>query len=474
MAFGAHIAARLDLVPEMQIAALRRLETRIPALSVGEFTAAVNARSSGGTGDKLVAVEEKPVRVTAVTQTHRARLRDGRTLRITAVRPDVAETLDKLEFVGRVGERVFPSLPERARAAVVEDFATSLRSAVDLTRFAVCVADLRSRRRGYDVCRVPELAEELCSERVVALEEAAGVSLRAWLSEQESRRIEREELARRVGGCWLRQALSDGLFASGICTDDMRVLPDGTVELHVRHFGRLNEDSRNALLRYLLAEASGESDVACDFLLSQMEDRRTAENREELHRSFRQIVSFRDGLSRDGVDIGELADRIVAQWRTASGLGFVLDRRLGDFLTGLTGASLTCREIAPQCDALDEALREFRLIRGAGDGMHMMAPAQMFEMLDRYAVLMMGLPGRMDELLTAAAKGRPQARDERDAGSAGVGLVRLSSIVLVAAGVGLLVSRFLPADAGDRLRSFLMGILAAAALWMAARPRHGD
>lgn len=465
MAFGGYLSTRLDLVPERQIAALGKLGDELTALPADQL----------GQEQFFSRFDERPLAVSTLLQTHRAELADGRAVRVTFVRSDAGAALEESQFLVAVASRVFADVPAKAMARAVQDFIEDLQSAADLTRRAQEVAAMRRERAAFDVWTVPALVEEASGPGVLVVEESPGVSLPEWLEQRQLSLTDREELARRLGACWLRHALSHGIIPCEFKADDFRARPDGTAELHGRAYRRLSRETRSHLANYLQALSAGDTDPACDWLLSRVGSQQTAGAGEELRRRFRQIVPFRDGLWRDGLEAGDMAEHAIAQCRAAVDLGFVIPGELGDFMRGLWACTFACRAVESGSDTLADVIREFRYTTDVTDAMNRMAPAQMFETMNTYAMAMMALPKRVDDALSGMANApaeRPREQWGRPTHSS-PSVIVYACVVLMTAGAGVLASRFLAAGAAEGFRMFLLGAIAATVLWIAVRKEHG-
>jgi hypothetical protein len=465
MAFGAYLATRLEMVPERQVAALGKLGDDLAGLPADQLEQA----------NFLLGFDERPLVVSAVLQTHRAELADGRAVRVTFVRADAGATLEEAQFLGTVAPRVFCEVPAKALARAVQDFIQDLHNAADLTGRAKELAVMRREHAAVDVWTVPAPVEEASGPGLLVVEESIGVSLPEWLAQRRLPLIAREELARRIGACWLRHALSHGIVPCEFKADDFSVRPDGTAELHGRAHRRLSRETRSHLGEYLRALSAGDTDAACDWLLSRVASQQTAGASEELRRRFRQIVPFRDGLWRDGLEAGDVAEHAIAQCRAAVDLGFVIPGEVGDFLRGLWACTFACRSVESGSDTLADVIQEFRGTADMTEAMNRMAPAQMFEAMNTYAMAMMALPKRVDDALAGMANGpveRPLEQRRAPTHSSGSVIV-YACVVLTTAGAGVLASRFLEGGGADGFRMFLLGAIAATVLWIAVRREHG-
>jgi hypothetical protein len=262
-------------------------------------------------------------------------------------------------------------------------------------------------------------------------------------------RPSRRELAHRLGVVWLRQAVLGGFFPAELSPRDVTLTPDRRVGLTGGHFASLSPESRENLWAYLTAAAGEDPSRACSYLVSELERDDPGGNAEVLRQRFRQLVPFRDGGWGDGTT---LADNLFAHWKLAGECGYVPRGGLPAFYRGLYLTAESARGLAPERDALLEALQDVRLIEGMERFRALIGPDQLGAQMNRYAAAALLLPQRLDEALALGAAGgmrlrlqvaeTPEQRRRKNASA------RLTALLLALAAVALLTQRFADTPAG--------------------------
>jgi predicted unusual protein kinase regulating ubiquinone biosynthesis (AarF/ABC1/UbiB family) len=223
----------------------------------------------------------------------------------------------------------------------------------------------------------------------------------------------------------------------GVREAGIRVLENGRAAFLGGAFARLLAADQTGLRGFLIALASREPDDACSFLLREM-IREPEASEEALRLQMRQIVPFRDGAwSASGESLAEHAFVCIRQARAC---GFRPRLQTAVFYRGLASLAAVLRQLAPERDALLEALQEVRVLSSFSQVREAMSP-QWNDQWGRYALLMSELPRKMDELLTLAAEGRvgtgspervpPPRRAERSHLLLGASVMVLGSLALV-------------------------------------------
>ena len=92
-------------------------------------------------------------------------------------------------------------------------------------------------------------------------------------------------------------------------------------------------------------------------------------------------------------------------WRSAAECGYVPQPHLPSFYRGLFAITSIAQQLAPESDPLLEGLQDARLLAGLAQVQEVMGLQQFGDQMDKYAAMMVGLPQRLDEMLTLASEG---------------------------------------------------------------------
>ena len=147
------------------------------------------------------------------------------------------------------------------------------------------------------------------------------------------------------------------------------------------------------------------------------------------------------------------------------------------FYRGLFQTAAHARRFAPHGDPLLDALQEVRMIEILGQFRDRLGLSQLSDSLDRYASIMMGLPQKLDAVLTLMAESSAQLKLQRTGEAAHRRQKNSSSIMtpllLVLAAV-VLLAHHLAASVGagvwlDRITAIAFVVLGALLLRAAGR-----
>jgi ubiquinone biosynthesis protein len=174
---GQFLSTRPDLLGAESRRALSRLCDRAVPLSERAAEHALAAALSAAQRSEIAHVDLQAFACGSVSQVHLARLRDGRLIALKLLRPDARRRFEADLALGRKGAAVLARLPQLGSVPVLAafgQFSASLAGHLDLRLEASRQRSCRQHLAADRAVIVPALVDELCSERVIAMEYVAG------------------------------------------------------------------------------------------------------------------------------------------------------------------------------------------------------------------------------------------------------------------------------------------------------------
>ena len=268
---GQFLSARLDVLPVEITEELSGLQDEVPPAPF----AAIRSRAEQEYGRRLEEVfasfDAEPLAAASLGQAHRAVLRaeDAEETGFADVvvkvqRPDIDKIVDvDLAALRRVGRWLTRYEPVSSRAdvpALVEEFATTTLAEIDYLAEASNAAHFAEAFPDPTVVRVPEVAWELTTTRVLTLEDVTAIRI----GDHEAiaaAGIDREQVAHRLVETYLQQIFTDGVFHADPHPGNLFVEPagpNGEFRLTFIDFGMVGhiaDDMRDGLREALIGIA---------------------------------------------------------------------------------------------------------------------------------------------------------------------------------------------------------------------------
>lgn len=259
---GQFIASARGLLPDEWVDAFAWCRDDAPPLAPGVAEAIVGRELPAGA---LAWFDETPLAAGSIGQVHRARLADGTAVVVKVRRPGLRSTLrsdiEALALATAAAERLHPAAASANLTGFIELFAQLALQELDFRLEALNLVETADvfARRGLDYARVPRPVGGMVTERVLVMDELAGVPYdRALATHGDAVRGD-ELLTLAIRGV-LETTLLDGLFHGDLHAGNVLVDGDGTFALvDFGICGRLDDRQRAGLVRYLLAFAGGDA-----------------------------------------------------------------------------------------------------------------------------------------------------------------------------------------------------------------------
>lgn len=227
--FGQIMSTRPDLLPPEYIAALSKLQDDVPAAPFEEVDRVLRAELTKEARDKIASIEATAVAAASVAQVHRAVLTDGRTVALKvqrrAARADVERDLQLLAWFAALLDRL-PSVHLLSIPGAVERFSHAMHAQLDFGLEAENNRRFAANFGAIPGVVVPALCEELCTERVLAMEFVDGVRA----TDVEKVGGDRVRLARLGTEAVLRMVFIDGFVHADLHPGNM-IFQDGRLVL---------------------------------------------------------------------------------------------------------------------------------------------------------------------------------------------------------------------------------------------------
>jgi ubiquinone biosynthesis protein len=269
---GQLLATRADLLPQSHIEALAKLQDDVDPVPFDDIREVVEGELGGRLSNLFASFDEQPLAAASLGQVHRAVLRDGREAAVKVQRPGIREVVARdLEVLHEVAAFLdgHTEAGERYHLdEVVDEFERSLTRELDYRREAVSLRELADNLSRFDRLRVPEPVDGLTTARVLTMGFVEGTKLTS-LSGLARLDLDTDGLVDELFRAYLQQMLADGFVHADPHPGNVLLTPDGELALiDVGMVIRLEQTTRERLLRLLLAVADGEAEEAAEVALS--------------------------------------------------------------------------------------------------------------------------------------------------------------------------------------------------------------
>ncbi len=231
---GQVASTRSDLLPEPVITELTQLQSSVPPADPDAIRAVVEEELGRPVEEVFATFDWTPLAAASIGQVHRATLVSGEGVVVKVQRPLVADVVERdtqamLSLARFVQRRTSIGLRTDV-VTLVGEFTDAVNAELDFTSEGQAGERVRNDRGNDLGIHIPAVHLDLCTRRLLVLEEVSGVPV----SDQDAldaSPVSREELANRLLQCFLAQILEDGVFHADPHPGNVLLAEDGTLNL---------------------------------------------------------------------------------------------------------------------------------------------------------------------------------------------------------------------------------------------------
>jgi ubiquinone biosynthesis protein len=231
---GQVASTRNDLLPPPVIAELTQLQTAVAPADPASIRGVVEEELGRPVEEVFAEFDWTPLAAASIGQVHRATLVSGEVVVVKVQRPRVADIVNRdtqamLSLARFVQRRTSIGLRFDV-VTLVREFTDAVNAELDFTVEGQAGERVRNDRGTDDGIHIPAVHLELCTKRLLVLEEVSGVPV----SDQaalDANPVPRLVLAERLLHCFLAQILQDGVFHADPHPGNILLAEDGTLNL---------------------------------------------------------------------------------------------------------------------------------------------------------------------------------------------------------------------------------------------------
>ncbi len=266
---GQALATRPDLMGEEVAADLSSLQDRLPPFSGAEARATIEAQLGAPVEDLYESFEDIPVAAASIAQVHFAVTKGdtgeggtgvaGEEVAVKILRPGIEDAFARdldlfywLAGLARLAARGRADLRRLKPMAVIDTFAETVRTEMDLRMEAAAASELAENFTGDSSFRVPRIDWRRTAQRVLTLERIAGIRIDDRKALVAAGRDPDKVLAN-AARSFFRQVFRDGFFHADQHPGNLFVTEDNAIiAVDFGIMGRLDRRTRAYLADMLL------------------------------------------------------------------------------------------------------------------------------------------------------------------------------------------------------------------------------
>jgi ubiquinone biosynthesis protein len=305
---GQLLASRSDLLPEVYLKPLERLQDNIKPFSFEEVEQIILLELGARISKAFSEFDPKPIAAASLGQVHLAALRDGRKVIVKVQRPEIRKQIaEDFEVLTQIAEFLdaHTEFGRRYRfVTVLDEFRMTIQQELNYEREAQNLVTLGENLAEFEKIRVPQPVMDYTTRSVLTMDYIQGRKITA-LSPLTRLDLDGGPLANELFKAYLKQIMVDGMFHADPHPGNVFLTDDGHIALiDLGMVGRVAPTLQENLLKLLVAVSEGDSEQAGDIVIGIS---RTDEdfNKEQFRRRISQIIASSQNQSLEQLNVGK-------------------------------------------------------------------------------------------------------------------------------------------------------------------------
>ena len=305
---GQLLSSRSDLVPEVYLKSLSRLQDSVKPFSFEEVERIILSELGVRISKAFSEFNPRPIAAASLGQVHFAALRDGRLVIVKVQRPDIRKQIaEDFEVLTQIAEFLdaYTEFGRRYRfLTVLEEFRVTIQKELNYEREAQNLVALGHHLREFHQIQVPQPVEDFTTRSVLTMDFVTGRKITS-LSPLARLDLNGAPLADELFRAYLKQIMVDGMFHADPHPGNVFLTDDGHIALiDLGMVGHIPPTLQENLLKLLISVSEGDSEQAADIIIGIS---RTDENFNEVQfgRRIGQIITAAQNQSLEQLNVGK-------------------------------------------------------------------------------------------------------------------------------------------------------------------------
>ena len=305
---GQLLSSRSDLVPEVYLKPLSRLQDSVKPFSFDEVEHIILSELGARVSKAFSEFDPKPIAAASLGQVHFAALRDGRQVIVKVQRPEIRKQIaEDFETLTQIAEFLdaHTEFGRRYRfLTVLDEFRMTIQQELNYEREAQNLIALGENLAEFQKIRVPQPISDYTTRSVLTMDFIQGRKITA-LSPLTRLDLNGAPLARELFNAYLKQIMVDGMFHADPHPGNVFLTDDGHIALiDLGMIGRVGPVLQENLLKLLIAVSEADSEQAGEIIIGIS---RTDENfnKEQFRRRMGQIIASAQNQSLEQLNVGK-------------------------------------------------------------------------------------------------------------------------------------------------------------------------
>lgn len=400
---GQILSTRSDLLPEVYIRELSKLQSSVPPLDQEEVMRVIQKELASQTASPIIDLSPQPLASGSVAQTHLARLTDGHQVIVKVQRPGIDHLVEEdidllLKLARRVPKQWIPMVDLQE---VLENLRETLIKELDFRHEASAMERFASYNATIKCLAVPKVYPSYTTRHLLVEEYIEGIPVNHY-QKLIAAGYDLEDIGKKLMLSFIKQVFKDGYFHGDPHPGNLLIRDGQLVFIDFGIMGELDPGMRSALNDILYSFTAQDIDGMTKAILSVTQFDNSL-NRAVLSQDVEQMLGRYSGMDLGNLAITDLLEDLLAVFQKNH-------LKASSQITILEKAALQIegifRELAPDIDLMTLAKDYF--LENMGPDMLKQALNKESLLIELFYLIRNGknIPRRLHQLLEQVLNGR--------------------------------------------------------------------
>lgn len=266
---GQILSTRTDIFPKEYIYELSKLQDSVKAESYDVVSKTFKESVHKDIEECFENFSKSPVASASIAQVHKGILKDGEKVVIKVQRPGIYKKmkldisiLRRIVRLTRIGGRIqFVDLLD-----MLNELEITIERELNFKEEANNIKRFKENNKDVGPVYVPNLIEELCSKKIIVLEEIKGFKVNN-IDMIKKEHYNSEDIAKKLALCYCKQIFDDGFFHGDPHPGNILIYKNRICFIDFGIMGKLDDRMRNSLNNAIFAIITKDKNMLVDFLL---------------------------------------------------------------------------------------------------------------------------------------------------------------------------------------------------------------